>query len=94
MPSAPDPALHRSDKILEGGERALFDDIRAKADHIEYITDRYTATCMYARNRALVDGSTLCVAYLTENRGGTLYTCTYALKKRVELINLAERLPT
>ena len=29
---------------------------------------------------------------LTENRGGTLYTCTYALKHRVELLNLAEEI--
>ena len=59
---------------------------------MNYITDGYTPACMYERNRALVDGSDLCIAYLTENRGGTLYTCTYALKHRVELLNLAEEI--
>ena len=48
---------------------------------------------MARRNRALVDGSDYCVAYLTKNSGGTLYTCSYALKKGVELINLADGLP-
>ena len=45
---------------------------------------------MHLRNRALVDGSDTCVAYLTANRGGTLYTCAYALKQGLTLINLAD----
>ena len=79
-------------KFWRTGEKALFDDILAKADAVSYVTDVYTPRCMYTRNRALVDGSDLCIAYLTENRGGTLYTCTYALKHRVELLNLAEEI--
>lgn len=77
-------------KFWRTGERALFEDILAKADAVDYIADTYTPACMYERNRALVNGSDLCIAYLTENRGGTLYTCTYALRHRVELLNLAE----
>lgn len=80
-------------KFWRTGERVLYDDIRTKADQVDYITDIYTPTCMYERNRALVDGSELCIAYLTENRGGTLYTCTYALKHHVELLNLADEMP-
>lgn len=72
------------------GDKALFDEILTAADRADYISERYTPSCMYARNRALVDGSDLCVAYLLENRGGTLYTCSYALKHKVELINLAD----
>lgn len=79
-------------KFWRMGERMLFEDIRSKADAVEHITDTYTPTCMYERNRALVDGSELCIAYLTQNSGGTLYTCTYALKHRVALLNLAEKL--
>ena len=79
-------------KFWRTGEKALFDDILSKADAVNYITDGYTPACMYERNRALVDGSDLCIAYLTENRGGTLYTCTYALKHRVTLLNLAEEI--
>ncbi len=72
------------------GERALFDEILTAADRVDYVAEQYTPSCMYARNRALVDGSDLCIAYLLENRGGTLYTCSYALKKRVALFNLAD----
>ena len=77
-------------KLWSAAEKALFTDILGRADGVRYIEDAYTSTCMYQRNRALVDGSDLCVAYLTENRGGTLYTCTYALKHGVELLNLAD----
>ena len=79
-------------KLWRTDEKAVFEDILSRAEQVRYITDTYTPTCMYDRNRALVDGSDLCIAYLTENRGGTLYTCAYALKKRVTLLNLADEL--
>lgn len=72
------------------GERLIWQDIQNKADEVRFITERYTAECMHLRNRALVDGADTCVAYLTANRGGTLYTCSYALKQGLSLINLAE----
>lgn len=79
-------------KFWTMGERALFESILAKADSVTYMQDTYTPECMYARNRALVDGSDLCVAYLTENRSGTLYTCSYALRQGVALLNLADEI--
>ena len=72
------------------GERLIWQDILEKADEVRFITDRYVPECMHLRNRALVDGAHTCVAYLTANRGGTLYTCTYALKQGLTLLNLAE----
>ncbi|MBQ3064304.1 MAG: DUF1273 family protein [Clostridia bacterium] len=74
------------------GERLIWQDILNKADEVRFITERYTPDCMHLRNRALVDGADTCVAYLTHNRGGTLYTCSYALKQGVRLINLADGL--
>lgn len=72
------------------GERIVFEDILARADEVQYLSEAYTPDCMHARNRALVNGADLCVAYLTENRGGTLYTASYALKNGVEFRNLAD----
>jgi hypothetical protein len=45
---------------------------------------------MHERNRRLVDGSQVCIAYLTESRGGTAFTYNYALTKNLEVINIAE----
>lgn len=64
-----------------------------RADEVHYTADSYTPTCMLERDRALVDGSDACVAYCVRNRGGSFYTCSYALKRNVELINLADELP-
>ena len=79
-------------KRWRAGERALWEQLVAEADSVHFLFESYTPECMHARNRALVDGSDLCMAYLTENRGGTLYTCSYALKNGVELLNLAEEI--
>lgn len=79
-------------KTWREGERLLWQEMINKADTVRFLQDAYTPGCMHARNRALVDGSDLCVAYLTENCGGTLYTCSYALKQGVQLLNLADEL--
>ncbi len=81
------------DRYWSAAERADFAEILAHADTVAYLRDTYTPDCMHARNRALVDGSDLCLAYLKGGkRGGTLYTCTYALRQNVHLINLADEL--
>ena len=80
------------DKGWSAHDRAALAEILEKADQVSYVREHYSADCMHARNRALVDGSDLCLAYLTANRGGTLYTCSYALKNGVHLINVAEEL--
>ena len=51
---------------------------------------KYTRGCMHKRNRHLVDNSSACISYLTENKGGTFYTVNYAKSKGVEVINIAE----
>jgi len=64
--------------------------ILSRADKVSYVSDTYNRYCMLQRDRALVDGSGYCISYLTENRGGTAYTVSYALKKGLVLINLGE----
>lgn len=68
--------------------RKTYQYILAKADAHRYLFDWYVEGCMLARNRALVQGSDVCVAYCIHNRGGTAYTCAQALKAGLELINL------
>ena len=64
--------------------------ILSRADSVSYVTESYNSFCMLARDRTLVDGSGYCISYLTQNRGGTAYTVSYALKNKLELINLGE----
>ncbi len=60
------------------------------ADKVICLAERYYNGCMFARNRYLVDHSSICVSYRTKQTGGTAYTVKYALSKGVKVINLAD----
>ena len=72
--------------------KARYARILREADRVEYIADRYSPSCMHARNRRLVEESALCIAYCKRESGGTAYTCRYAKEKGLRVINLAEYL--
>ena len=72
--------------------KARYQRILSLADSIEYIADSYSPNCMHIRNRRLVDGSALCIAYCKRAQGGTAYTCRYAKNNGVQIINLASYL--
>lgn len=64
--------------------------IKSKCDKYVYTSKEYTNGCMQKRNRHLVDNSSLCICYLTEDKGGTAYTVNYARQKGLKIINMAE----
>lgn len=68
----------------------IYEDIKNKADKVVYTSQEYTKGCMHKRNRHLVDNSSVCICYLTENTGGTAYTVDYARKNNLTVINLGE----
>ncbi len=68
---------------------AEYERIKAAADKVVYTSQEYTRDCMFKRNRHLVDNSSLCIAYLTENSGGTAYTVDYARSKGLIIRNVA-----
>ncbi len=73
----------RSEDIAE------YERIKAAADKVVYTSQEYTRDCMFKRNRHLVDNSSLCIAYLMENTGGTAYTVDYARFKGLIIKNVA-----
>lgn len=66
--------------------------ILENATRHRFLFDTYVKGCMLERDRQLVQGSDVCVAFCTRSRGGTAYTCTHALQQKVELINLWDRM--
>ncbi|MBQ4067176.1 MAG: DUF1273 family protein [Clostridia bacterium] len=66
--------------------------ILGAADLVEYMQPFYTSDCMHIRNRWMADHSSVCLAYLTSQQGGTAYTFRYAQKKGLKAVNLAEGL--
>ena len=69
---------------------SVYENIMEQADKVVYTQEHYDRGCMFKRNRHLVDNSSVCVAYLTEEKGGTAYTVNYANQKGVKVINIAE----
>lgn len=66
--------------------------VLSEADRHRFLFDRYITGCMHERNRQLVQGSDVCVAYCYQNRGGTVYTVNYAMREGLEIINLCDLL--
>ena len=58
------------------------------ADSIRYCSEEYTSGCMHKRNRDMVEGSDLCVAYCGSEKGGSAYTLSFAQKKGLKTVNL------
>lgn len=83
------PCQSQADRWSEE-DRAVYEEIKRKADKVKYTSIEYTSGCMHKRNRHLVDNSSVCVSYMTKSTGGTAYTVDYARKSHVRVINLAE----
>lgn len=62
--------------------------IMQKADACRFLADVYYDGCMLERDRRLVAGSDVCVAYCAHSQGGTAYTFAHAVREGLEVINL------
>jgi uncharacterized phage-like protein YoqJ len=72
----------------DGAAIRTYQYILERADSHRFLFDTYFDGCMLERDRKLVEGSDVCVAYCNRIRGGTAYTFTHALRAGLELSNL------
>ncbi len=56
------------------------------ADEKIYVSKEYTKNCMFKRNMFMVDSSSVLVAYLNSDRGGTFQTVNYAKRQNLQII--------
>ena len=70
--------------------RRTYEYILKNADSHRFLFDTYFDGCMLERDRKLVEGSDVCVAFCKRSSGGTAYTFTHALRAGLEVINLHE----
>lgn len=68
---------------------AIYEEIKNRCNKYTYTSEHYYPGCLHKRNRHLVDHSTVCIAYLTKQNGGTAFTVNYAIKHNVYVINIA-----
>ena len=72
---------------------AVYNRILQSADACRYVSPIYYNGVMQERNRALVDGSDLCIAYLrTSQGGGSAYTAAYAIRSGLDFVNLRDEM--
>ena len=76
------------DKLFSHKEKAVYRTLLEKADSVTFLQEKYDSGVMFRRNRALVDGSDLCVAFLQKLSGGTYQTVNYARKQGVKTVNI------
>ncbi len=72
---------------------AHYEAILARANDVVTLEPAYRPGCMQARNRYLVDRSSIVLCYLTESSGGTAYTVRYARSRGVPVLNFAPPQP-
>ncbi len=65
-----------------------YERIKDQADKVVYTSQEYFKGCMHKRNRHLVDNSSVCICYLTKEKGGTAYTVNYAKEKGLVVVNV------
>ncbi len=72
------------------GERQLYRDIIARADAVEYIAETYLPGCMQARNRAMVEQSSVCICALRQQAqsSGTEFTVKLAQEQGRSVYNV------
>ena len=86
------PCKNQSE-FWSSSQKDTYNLILGMADDIRYVGDAYTSSCMFERNRMLVNGSSFCIAFYRPNStGGTSYTVKYAAKMNVPCLNLFNKL--
>lgn len=76
------------DRYFSAGDKQEYNKILKACDEVKVLSDSYYKGCMQARDRYMVDNSSLLIAYKRVNEGGTYYTLNYALSqsKRIWLV--------
>ena len=70
---------------------AAYEDIKGRADKVVYISDEFTRDCVYRRNRHFINGSSMCICYLSREDSGTEKTVRVARREGLQIINIAEK---
>ncbi len=73
-------------------QQEQYDFIRSLADGETVLAEVYDKECMMRRNRFMVEQSGHCVCYLTEMRGGTYQTVSYAMEQNLKLYHILSKM--
>lgn len=77
------------DKLFSTAQKKEYRRMLEVADQKIVLSKNYTPQCMQNRNKFMVDNSSIVIAYLSKNFGGTKNTVEYAKKMGVVVVNMA-----
>lgn len=69
-------------------QKKEYDRMVESADEKIVLKDKYTKTCMLKRNEFMVDNSSVLIAFVRKEKGGSYKTKKYALKKGIRVIDI------
>ena len=69
-------------------DRARWESVKTRADRTLYLTDRYTPSCYYHRNRYMVEHSDLLIGYIRDPNSGSRQTWSLAKERGLDIILL------
>lgn len=80
------------EKAWNDEQKAIYFNIKSRADSVRVLAPFFYNGCMQARNRELLLSSDLCIAYLRKGTsgGGSLNTIIQASKLGIPIINIAD----
>lgn len=81
------PCKGQADKFSEP-QKEEYMRMLSVADEVIVLSEKYTPYCMHKRNAYMVDNSSLLVAYLKTDKGGTYNTVKYAESKGISVIRV------
>lgn len=69
-------------------QKQRYFNILKQADKVRVLSPIYTDSCMFERNRHLINNSAHLICYLRKKQGGTAFTVKYAENQRLNIIKL------
>ena len=77
---------NNQDRGFNKAQKQEYDRLIKSADEVIVLQDKYDVYCMKKRNCFMVDNASVLLCYLTQSKGGTYQTVTYAIENKVDVL--------
>ena len=74
------------EKYYPAEEKEKYQAVLSACDEVKILSRKFYKSCMFTRDRYMVDNSSLIFAYGRKSEGGTHYTLTYAISKNKKIM--------
>lgn len=72
----------------QAADRMRYRHLVQQCDYETVVSNEYMPSCMQRRDRYMVDHASMLIAMYNGTAGGTRYTVEYALRRKIDIVNL------